>query len=361
MKYVAEFRNKDHVLNLQKQIMKYDGEALNIMEVCGTHTMNIAKFGIRNMIPKHKINLVSGPGCPVCVTPIGDIEAAISLAKDHKKIITTFGDMMKVPGVDKNLFDLKSEGSDVRIVYSTIEALKLAKENPEREIVFMGVGFETTVPTIAATIKRAKEENVNNFSVIAMNKTVPIALGALMSNPAIKLNAMILPGHVSAIIGEDAYRDVFTQYNSIGIITGFEPVDIMRGILTIVEKVMLKENGVFNVYKRGVNSLGNQMAQKIVNEVYEPCDSYWRGVGVIPQTGLKIRESYNQYDATIKFNIEAKDFTEPAGCICGNILQGLNNPKECKHFGKSCTPEKPIGPCMVSSEGTCAAYYKYML
>ncbi len=331
---------------------------VKIMEVCGTHTVAIAKDGLRAVMPE-RVTLLSGPGCPVCVTANHDIDHAIELARRPDTIVTTFGDMMKVPGSHSSLSREKADGRDVRIVYSPLDALALATREAEREIVFIAVGFETTAPLIAAAILRAQAEGVGNFSVFAAHKTVPIALEALANDPDVQIDGLILPGHVSTIIGEEPYRVLAERYGIPGVITGFEPVDILQGVLMILTQLQEGRAEIEIAYHRGVLPQGNPHAREMVERVFEPVDADWRGIGVIPGTGLGIREEFAAFDAARKLPVVLPEPKEIKGCQCGEVLRGVTLPFECRLFAKGCTPEHPIGPCMVSSEGSCAAYYRF--
>ena len=331
---------------------------IKFMEVCGTHTVSIAKHGLRGVLPEW-ITLLSGPGCPVCVTSNTDIDTAIELARQPGVILTTFGDMMKVPGSYSSLSREKADGRDVRIVYSPLDALDLAEKNPDSQVVFVGVGFETTVPIIASAIETAAERGLTNFSVFAAHKTVPAALGALVNDPEVQIGGFILPGHVSTIIGLEPYRFLAEEYHVPSVITGFEPVDVLQGIYMLVKQVAEGRAAVEIAYTRGVMPEGNTAAVAKMNDVFEPTDAEWRGIGVIPGTGLKIREKYAAFDAVKKIPVTPPEPREIKGCQCGEVLRGITLPFECRLFAKACTPEHPIGPCMVSSEGSCAAYYRY--
>ena len=357
MKYIDEFRYDEDIKKLANSIAEAsDGKQVKFMEVCGTHTMSIARFAIPQILPKN-IKLISGPGCPVCVTPCGYIDAATELAKNDV-IITTFGDMVRVPGSDGSLADARANGAKVNIVYSPLDALEIAKDNPEKEVVFLGVGFETTTPTVAYSVKKAKDENVKNFSVLSAHKLVPPALMAL-ADGGIKIDGLILPGHVSVIIGKNAYLPLFEKTKMPMAITGFEPTDIMLGILSLTNQIASNEPRLETIYKRVVRAEGNKQAKSLVKDMFDIVDVSWRGIGIIPKSGLAFSKNYESFDAEKKFNVEIQDVPEPKGCKCGNILKGELLPNDCPLFGKTCTPEKPVGPCMVSSEGTCAAYYKY--
>lgn len=330
---------------------------ISIMEVCGTHTMAIFRHGIRDMIPK-KINLISGPGCPVCVTENSVIDKMIWLSKQKDIIITTFGDMLRVPGSDSSLNAEKAHGAKVEIVYSPLIALEIAIKNPDKKVVFIAVGFETTIPAVAVTIKSAMKRNIKNFYVLCAHKTVPKALRAiaLMDN---KVDGLILPGHVSSIIGANAYNFIAEDHMIPGVITGFEPLDLMKAIYEIVSMIANSKVGILNEYERVVSDAGNIKAQNVIAEVFKPCDASWRGLGIIEDSGLRLQDKYFDFDIEEKIKIDIEPSIEPVGCLCGQILCGTKIPVECPYFGTICVPENPIGPCMVSTEGTCAAYYKY--
>ncbi|HAX62142.1 MAG TPA: hydrogenase formation protein HypD [Elusimicrobia bacterium] len=345
------------MLTLIKKIELLATKKTNIMEVCGTHTMAIASSGIKLLLPKN-INLISGPGCPVCVTPAGIIDSAIELAKNGC-IITTFGDMLRVPGSISSLEKEKSNGRDIRILYSAGDSIKIAKNNLRKEVVFIGVGFETTSPTLAATVKIADKEKIKNFSVLPAFKLIPPALKIILEQKKIKIDAFILPGHVSAIIGSQPYKFISEKFNTPAVITGFEPSDILEGIFSILKQIKSNKPEIEIQYRRAVKPQGNPFAVKLLYSVFEETDSQWRGIGTIKNSGLKFTKKYDNYDALKKFKIKIKSVEEPAGCLCGKVLTGIAKPQQCGYFGKKCTPSNPIGPCMVSSEGTCAAYYKY--
>jgi len=360
MKYISEYRDAKAIHKLAAVIKNtFDNVPITIMEVCGTHTMSIARFGIKSFLPDG-IKLISGPGCPVCVTPNRYIDHSIALTKMPNAVICTFGDMMRVPGSTSSLEKMKASGADVRVVYSTMNAIEIAMSNPDKEVIFLGVGFETTTPTIAASILHAQREEIKNYSVLCANKIVPPALLALLESD-IKIDAFLLPGHVSSIIGSSAYGEIFKKKLLACAIAGFEPLDIMNAIYEITKQLSSKNPSIHNSYKRAVNAEGNIKAKKAMNDVFEICDAEWRGIGSIPQSGLKIREVLKKYDANIKFDVPIEETVEPNGCRCGEVLIGKIGPHDCPLFGKECTPSNAIGSCMVSSEGTCAAYYKYSL
>ncbi|UCG91937.1 MAG: hydrogenase formation protein HypD [candidate division WOR-3 bacterium] len=334
-------------------IEKAKFQRINLMEVCGTHTMAVAQSGMRSMFPKN-LRLLSGPGCPVCVTPQETIDYAIALAKQKDVIITTFGDMIRVPGTESSL-----EPFSPKIVYSALDALMIAKENPTKKVIFIGVGFETTSPTIAATLLAANTMKVQNFYLLTAFKLIPPALEYIAQAPKINIHGFILPGHVSTIIGSGPYQFLAQKYRMPGCITGFEPIDILKGILNLVQQITRGEARIDIEYKRVVKPEGNKKAVQILNKVFEPTDARWRGIGVIKNSGLQLKNKYKKYDVRSKFDIRVPKSIEPRGCICGKVLLGLNTPDECGLFGNKCTPLSSVGPCMVSSEGACAAYYKY--
>ncbi|MBY4797639.1 hydrogenase formation protein HypD [Collinsella sp. AGMB00827] len=355
----SAFRNPTLVRELIVHIHKMAGERpITLMEFCGTHTVSIGRYGFRSMMPSG-IRLLSGPGCPVCVTVNHDIDHAIALARMENVTITTFGDMMRVPGSSASLAALKAQGHDIRMVYSPLDALELAQAHPDRELVFLGVGFETTTPTIAACILEAAERDLKNFSVLCAHKLTPPAIRAIAADPATAIDGFILPGHVSTITGVEPYRFLSDDFGLPGVVTGFEPVDILEGIAELVRMITSGTPHIANAYRRGVERAGNAVARAVVDRVFEPVDATWRGLGVIPQSGLKIRPDFARFDAALRFQVAVEPTVEPKGCRCGDVLRGRIFPNACPLFGKACTPEHAIGPCMVSSEGSCAAYYRY--
>lgn len=356
--YIDEFRNSDIAGRIAARLKAYSGRKLNIMEVCGTHTMAIFRYGIRDVLPMD-VNLVSGPGCPVCVTPVEYIDASLALARQKDIIITTFGDMIRVPGSISSLSAARADGADVRIVYSPLDSLSIAKDNPERKVVFLSVGFETTTPVAALTVLKAYDEKVNNFCLLTANKTMPQALKMLASDSSNNINGYIYPGHVSAITGTGLYEEIAEKYRIPGVVTGFEPLDLLHAIHSLTVLAEKGEAQVLNEYSRVVKREGNTLALDKMYEVFEPCDSVWRGLGNLPESGLAIKSKYRALDAWKVFNLPFESGHEPAGCMCGEVLKGRMKPEGCGLFGKVCTPETPTGACMVSSEGTCAAYYRY--
>jgi len=358
LKHIDEYRDSKIAQSLVQKIKNISRKPVRLMEVCGTHTVSIFRSGIRSVLPQ-TVSLLSGPGCPVCVTDQAEIDAFIELARLDDVIITTFGDLMRVPGSRSSLQKESAGGRDIRVVYSTFDALEIAKQNPAKKVVFLGVGFETTAPTIAAAILSAAQMELKNFSVISAHKLVPPALEALTAAEDVRVDGFILPGHVSVIIGLNAYRPFFDRYQIPCVVAGFEPVDILQAISMLVEMLEADSPALKNAYSRAVTDEGNLKAQQILDEVFEADDACWRGIGVIPASGLKIREQYAAYDAKQIFEVRVPDPKTPPGCACGQILTGTKTPPECALYKKVCTPVDPVGPCMVSTEGTCAAYYKY--
>jgi hydrogenase expression/formation protein HypD len=358
IKHIDEYRESELSRKLAQKIMNTSNWNIRLMEVCGTHTVSIFRSGIRSVLPE-TIFLLSGPGCPVCVTDQKEIDTFIGLSRIDNVIVTTFGDLMHVPGSESSLQQERAEGKDIRVVYSTIDALALAQKNPDKKVVFLGVGFETTAPTIAAAILSAARMKIENFSVISAHKLIPPALDALMSIEGVQLDGFILPGHVSVIIGLNAYRPFFDKYRIPCVVSGFEPADILKAISVLVEMIETGNPGLENAYPRVVSDEGNPKAQKILNDIFTPEDTFWRGIGMIPQSGLKIRDEFAAHDAEKRFDIQVPDPKNPKGCACGEILTGKKRPPDCDLYQKVCTPTDPVGPCMVSPEGTCAAYYRY--
>ncbi len=358
MKFITEFRRPELARGLISQIHHKSRTKARFMEFCGGHTVTIFRYGIRQALPK-TLEMVSGPGCPVCVTANADLDKAIALSQIPEVIITTFGDMLKVPGSRSSLEEAKASGADVRMVYSTIDALKIAGENRDRSVVFLGIGFETTAPTVAASILHAQEAGIGNYYVLSMHKLCPPAIRAILDSGETRLEGLICPGHVSAIIGARPWESVAKDYRIPCVISGFEPLDILQAVSMLVTQVERKEAGVEIAYRRGVRPEGNPEALRIMEEVFEPGPARWRGLGEIDSSGLKLRSKYKRFDAELAFDIATEPAQEPQGCLCGEILRGVKTPPDCSLFGKTCTPERPVGPCMVSSEGSCAAYFLY--
>ena len=359
MKFVDEFRDPDLARSLVKAVRSAaaGSDRITLMEVCGTHTMSIFRHGIRSLLPGN-IRLLSGPGCPVCVTPSSYLDLAVLYAREPDTIITTFGDMMRVPGSETSLEREKALGRDVRVVLSTLDALEIAKNNPGSTVIFLGIGFETTTPTVAASISEAKRLGVANFTVFSAHKLVPPAMDAVMNTDGVDVNGFICPAHVSAIIGTRPYEPIARKYRIPCVVTGFEPLDILQGVLMLARQIRNGEHRVETQYRRVVDQDGNQAATALTETVFEPCDSDWRGIGAIPSSGLAIRERFGEFDITRRLPLIAPEPAPSRGCRCGDILRGLIVPPECPLFGDRCTPENPVGACMVS-KGTCAAFYKY--
>ncbi|MBI4179491.1 hydrogenase formation protein HypD [bacterium] len=334
-------------------------DAVQVMEVCGTHTMSFAQSGLRAMLPR-TVRLLSGPGCPVCVTTAADVDRAVWFARRPDVTLVTFGDMLKVPGSRGSLSDARAAGADVRLAYSPADTLDLARLRPDREFVFLGVGFETTAPLVAATVLAAEREGIRNFSVFPLFKLVPPALRAILSRRDHHIDGLILPGHVSAIIGLEPYRFVAGEFGVPGVIAGFEPFDLLEGLLMLIRMRYAGSAAIKIQYTRGVPAEGNPAALRLLREFFQPAGAVWRAVGPIPDSGLAFRPEFEAFDAVSRFpGMPTADAPEPRGCLCGAILMGRALPADCPLFGKSCTPVSAVGPCMVSSEGACAAAYKY--
>lgn len=355
---LSGFRDPDVARRIIDELHRVAIEPCKLMEVCGTHTMAIAKNGLRAVIPE-TATLLSGPGCPVCVTANAEIDLAIEIGRQPNVILATFGDMMKVPGSYSSLSGEKADGRDVRIVYSPLDSLTTAEANPDKHVVFLGVGFETTAPTVALTIREAASRGLENWSALSLHKTVPIALEALVNDPDVQINGFILPGHVSTIIGVEPYRFLAERYGVPCVIAGFEPVDVLQAVYMLTRQLAEGRAEVEIGYKRAVMPEGNPTAIAAMEAVFEPTDAEWRGIGVIPGTGLAVRPEFAHYDARKRVPVTPPEPREIKGCQCGDVLRGVMLPYKCKLFGTGCTPEHPIGPCMVSSEGSCAAYYRY--
>lgn len=354
----SAFKDPKLARGLIETIHRLAPEHATLMEVCGTHTVAIARNGIRDLMPEG-LRLASGPGCPVCVTCNRDIDTVIALARIPNVTITTFGDMTRVPGSTSSLLAEQAAGRSVEIVYSPLDALAFAKAHPEREVVFVGVGFETTTPLVSMAIKRAKAMGLSNFTVFAAHKNMPGALELLVGDPTLELDALILPGHVSTIIGAEPYRFLAEKYGIPGVITGFEPVDVLQGIAMLVRQLHEGRAEIEIAYARGVMPEGNPVALAAIDEVFETCTATWRGLGDIPGSGYRIRDEFANFDAVRRFEPDVEPTRDPKGCRCGDVLRARIAPNECPLFRTVCTPENPVGPCMVSSEGSCAAYYRY--
>jgi hydrogenase expression/formation protein HypD len=332
------------------------------MEICGSHTVAISRSGLRGLLPAC-IKLVSGPGCPVCVTSQSEIDAIVDFAcSNNNVIIATFGDMLRVPGSSSSLEEARSLGADVRVVYSPLDALVFAREAPNKEVVFLSVGFETTAPLAAATVKIAKAEGLSNFTIFPMHKLTPPAMAALLDSTDCRIDGFLCPGHVTAIIGADAYGFIASDYKRPCVVAGFEPLDALFGIYMLVKQLAEGRVEIENEYDRVVTRSGNLKARAVMDEVFNPCDTVWRGLGVIAKSGLALRDNFKNYSAIERFGIDVAAYentTEDKGCACAEVLTGIINPSECPLFASACTPESPAGPCMVSSEGACAAWFKY--
>ncbi|MCL4369732.1 MAG: hydrogenase formation protein HypD [Chloroflexi bacterium] len=356
MRFIDEYRDSELARGLVEHIHRRSKRSLRLMEFCGGHTVTIFRYGLRQLLPP-TLQMLSGPGCPVCVTANADLDKIIALARTPGVILATFGDLLKVPGSTSSLQQARAEGGDVRIVYSTLDALLLARENPDRAVVFAGIGFETTAPTVAASVLQAKKEGIDNYKVISVHKTTPPVLRALVGSGEVRVDGLICPGHVSAIIGSRPYAFLPREYGIGCAVAGFEPVDILQAVAMLVDQLEAGEPRVDIAYRRGVRPEGNTIALGMIEEVFAPGPADWRGIGVIPDSGLRLRDE--RFDAERAFAIEPGPTREPAGCICGDILRAVKTPLDCRLFRRVCTPEYPVGPCMVSSEGTCATYYHY--
>ena len=358
MRFVDEYRDKDSAGALLDAIGRATSKSLKFMEVCGSHTVAIFKSGIRDMLPEN-ISLVSGPGCPVCVTSVQDVDRAIAIAGLPGVTLATFGDMVRVPGSESSLQRAKAGGADVKVVYSPFDALTFAQSNPGSNVVFFAAGFETTAPTVAATLSRAVEAGTSNFYVYCVHKTVPDAMRALLDSPDLMIDGFLCPGHVSTIIGTAPYRFIPEVYSKPAVISGFEPLDILQSTLMMVEQIEEGRPEVAVQYLRAVSGEGNPKAVDVMYRFFQPSDSNWRGIGVIPGSGLELRDEYAAHDAMKAFDINTPEPREPRGCSCGDVLRGSITPPQCRLFAKACTPDNPVGACMVSYEGSCAAYFKY--
>ena len=358
MKFISEFRRSELAEGLISQIHRRSRTPARFMEFCGGHTVTIFRYGIRQVLPR-TLDMVSGPGCPICVTANADLDKAIAFSQIPEVIIATFGDMLKVPGSHSSLQQVKADGADVRMVYSTMDALKIAEDNPDKSVIFLGIGFETTAPTIAASILQAEEKGIRNYYVLSLHKLCPPVIRALLDSGEVRLHGLICPGHVSAIIGSHPWEFIARDYGIPCVVSGFEPLDILQCVDMLVAQIENGESRVEIAYRRGVRPEGNQQALKLMEQVFEPCPAQWRGIGEVPDSGLKLREEYQHFDAELAFDIAPGLTYEPVGCICGDILRGVKTPADCRLFGKACTPEHPVGPCMVSSEGSCSAHYLY--
>ncbi len=358
MKFLTEYRDPVLAKKVLQEIKATVTKPWKIMEVCGGQTHSLVKNGILSVLPE-EITMIHGPGCPVCVTPLNLIDKAIYLAEEKQVILCSFGDMLRVPGSQKSLLEAKATGADVRILYSPLEAVNIAKENPEKEVVFFAVGFETTAPSNALSVIHAKKLGITNYSILTSHVLVPPAIKALMEDPESQIDGLLAAGHVCSIMGYWEYIPLAKKYTIPIVVTGFEPLDILQGILMTVKQLEEGRAEVENQYTRMVKEEGNAAAQEIINTVFEIGDQMWRGIGTIPESGYKLNEEFEAYDADKKFNIEIEIVPENEKCIAGAVMKGIKKPFECSEFGKACTPQNPLGAPMVSSEGACAAYYNF--
>jgi len=358
MKYLTEYRNPQLAKKILKQIEQTASKQWHIMEICGGQTHSLVKNGILSVLPKN-IQMLHGPGCPVCVTPLHLIDKAIYLAEKEKVILCSFGDMLRVPGSTKSLLEAKANGANIRILYSPLEAVQIAQQNPDKEVVFFAVGFETTAPANALSIIHAQKLGLKNYSILNSHVLVPPAIKALMEDPEAKIDAFLAAGHVCSIMGYWQYHELSEKYKIPIVVTGFEPLDLLKGILAAVKQLESGQFFVENQYTRIVKEQGNKQAQDIIKQVYEDTDQMWRGIGTIPDSGWQLKNEFKFFDADKKFDIDITKAQENANCIAGDIMKGIKKPYQCPHFGKTCTPQNPLGAPMVSSEGACAAYYNF--
>ena len=358
MKYIDEYRNATSAEKLMNEIRNVVTRSWIIMEICGGQTHTIVKSGIGDLLPSH-LTLVHGPGCPVCVTPLELIDKAVAIASRSDIIFTSFGDMLRVPGSEKDLLTVKAAGGDVRVVYSPLDALKLAQQNPEKKIVFFAVGFETTAPANAMSVWQARQLDLKNFSILCSHVLVPPAMEAILSSPANRVQGFLAAGHVCTVMGYEEYIPLASKYRVPIVITGFEPVDILQGILMTVKQLEEGRVEVENQYARAVRKEGNRSAQELIRKVFDTTDRSWRGIGTIPKSGYRLRDEFAAYDAENVFDVAAIQTQESSLCIAGQVMQGFKKPHDCSAFGIQCTPEHPLGAPMVSSEGACAAYFHY--
>ena len=358
MKFVDEYRDRAAVEQVMQAIRRTVTRPWTIMEICGGQTHTILKSGLQDLLPP-EITLVHGPGCPVCVTPLELIDKAVAIAARPGAMLCSFGDMLRVPGSTKSLFDVKAEGGDVRIVYSPLDALKLARANPDKQVVFFAVGFETTAPANAMSVYQAARAAVGNFSILVAHVLVPPAIEAILNAPNHRVQAFLAPGHVCTVVGYEQYEPIAERYRVPIVVTGFEPLDLVEGVRMAVAQLEAGKHEVENQYGRAVTREGNRAAQQVVAEVFEVSNRRWRGIGEIEASGLRLRPAYRSFDAEERFSLTAEGAAESPLCLSGLVLQGLKKPYECPAFGTACTPERPLGAPMVSSEGACAAYYLY--
>jgi hydrogenase expression/formation protein HypD len=357
VKFIDEFRNKEIAQGLIRRIFEVSARPVNLMEVCGTHTVSFFRYGIREMLPKH-IRLLSGPGCPVCVTPNQDIDLAIALSRRDDVLLATFGDMMRVPGSTSSLQKEKAEGRKIRIVYTPLDALRLAKENPGQRVVFLAVGFETTSPAIATTLLQAHSEGIQNLYFLNSQKRVPPALRALLESERVQIHGFILPGHVCTILGRGPFEFVSKEFHRPAVIAGFEPLDLLQAVWMIVNQIEKGQASVEIQYTRVVRDQGNPVAVSKMDQAFQEAEALWRGLGRIPGSGSRLRDAFGAMDAR-RIEVEVEPSREHPGCLCGEVLQAVKTPPECPLFKSVCQPDHPVGPCMVSVEGACFTYYKY--
>jgi len=358
MKYMSEYRDPELAKKYLEEIKSTVSRPWSIMEVCGGQTHSLVKNGIIEMLPD-KVTMIHGPGCPVCVTPLNLIDKAVYLAAEKGVILCSFGDMLRVPGSQKNLLEAKAEGADVRVLYSPLEAVKIAEDNPDREVVFFAVGFETTAPANALSVVHAHRRGVKNYSILASHVLVPPAIKAVIDDEESKIDGFLAAGHVCTIMGNTEYHPLSAEYKVPIVVTGFEPLDVLQGILMVIRQLEQSKSEVENQYARIVREDGNPEAQKVINEVFEVRNQMWRGIGEIPESGYAVREKYVEFDATKKYNVTIEEAPENPDCISGQIMKGIKKPFECSQFSKTCKPTNPLGAPMVSSEGACAAYYHF--
>lgn len=358
MKFIDEYRDAGIARRLLSEIAGSVQGNWVLMEICGGQTHTIMRYGLDELLPPN-IELVHGPGCPVCVTPLETIDKALELAARPDVILVSYGDMLRVPGSTTDLFSVKARGGDVRIVYSPTEALKIARQNRERKVVFLAIGFETTAPANAMAVWQAKKERLGNFSLLVSHVLVPPAIRALLTSPDCRVNGFIAPGHVCTVMGYEEYETLVREFHIPIVVGGFEPVDLLAAVLMLVQQLEKGEAKAENQYVRSVNYNGNLPAQHVINDVFEIADQKWRGIGTIPASGLRLRDKYGDYDASLLFGLSSISMEEPAECISAQVLQGIRKPTDCAAFGMRCTPHNPLGAPMVSSEGACAAYYNY--
>ncbi|MDI2128318.1 hydrogenase formation protein HypD [Yinghuangia seranimata] len=358
MKYLAEFQNPDLAKGLLDDIRATVTRPWALMEVCGGQTHTIIRHGIDQLLPD-EVELIHGPGCPVCVTPLEVIDKALEIASRPEVIFCSFGDMLRVPGTDRDLFRVRGEGGDVRVVYSPLDALEIARENPHREVVFFGIGFETTAPPNAMTVHQARKQNIRNFSMLVSHVRVPPAIEAIMTSADCRVQGFLAAGHVCSVMGTAEYPELAEKFRVPIVVTGFEPLDILEGVRRTVRQLERGEHTVDNAYPRAVRPEGNPAARAMLEDVFEVTDRAWRGIGVIPQSGWRLSDKYRDQDAEHRFDVTGINTCEPSACRSGEVLQGLLKPNECEAFGTTCTPRTPLGATMVSSEGACAAYYLY--